>query len=184
MTSNYLSESLFTVGVTAGWVTAAMDGVLSGAGVGVCGLWISKQQWRGESPKNRSRLLKKNPEKKTKTIQSHKTNRYQVSTRITYIAANNNSLHLSDWVVILSWGGQPLSSSPLGQWGIPSQRCPASMQPPGGGQEKWPAGQLRGLVTVEDGCVPVVGNVQEMSEWFLFSVMVCVTWTSIFKRYG
>lgn len=63
-------------------------------------------------------------------------------------------LHLSDWVVMLSWGWHPASSSPLGQWRIPSQRCPASMQPPGGGQENWPAGQLRGLVAVGDGCVP------------------------------
>lgn len=59
-------------------------------------------------------------------------------------------------------GWQPVSSSPLGQWGIPSQRCPASMQPPGGGQENWPARQLRGLLVVGEGCVPVC---EEWSHW-------------------
>lgn len=44
-----------------------------------------------------------------------------------------SKLNLSDWVVMLSW--QPVSSSPLGQWMIPSQRCSDLMQPPGGGQE-------------------------------------------------
>ena len=38
---------LLTVGFTAGWVTVDMVGVLRGAGVGVYGLWISKQQWGG-----------------------------------------------------------------------------------------------------------------------------------------
>ena len=31
-------KCFFTVGVTAGWVTAALDGVLRGEGVGVYGL--------------------------------------------------------------------------------------------------------------------------------------------------
>lgn len=63
-------------------------------------------------------------------------------------------LHLSDWVVRLSWGWQPFSSSPLRQWGIPSQRSSTWMQPPGGGHENWPGGQPRGLVVGVECCTP------------------------------
>lgn len=84
---------------------------------------------------------------------NHKTY-WTYQTIVTTTTINSNAFYLSDWVVMLSWGWQPVSSSPFGQWGIPSQRCPASMQPPGGGQENWPVGQLRGLVAVGEGCVP------------------------------
>lgn len=48
---------------------------------------------------------------------------------------------------------QSLSSAPSGQWGTPSQRRCASMQPPGGGQENWPDAQTAGLL-VGAGRVP------------------------------
>ena len=87
--------------------------------------------------------------------QQHDSPNIKISRTITTTATNNNNaLHLSDWVVTLPWGWQPVSSSPLGQSGTPSHRCPASMQPPGGGQENWPARQLRGLVAIRDGWVP------------------------------
>lgn len=44
------------------------------------------------------------------------------------------------WVWFVS-EPQPLSSAPSGHWGKPSQRCAASIQPPGGGHKNWPLGQ-------------------------------------------
>lgn len=126
--------------VEEGWVTPAIDGVRRGAGVGGCGL---RFQHTSENREKNKKLFC------TFHVTSTTTWDYHGITMGLFLW-----LHLSDWVVRLSWGWQPFSSSPLRQWGIPSQRSSTWMQPPGGGHENWPGGQLRGLVVGVDCCTP------------------------------
>lgn len=141
---------------------------------GLCNMRNSEQLYCNANKKWKKSLINRDETKSKKQhSQQLDSPNIQVSTTITTTATNdNNALHLSDMVVMLPWGWQPVSSSPLGQSGTPSHRCPASMQPPGREQENWPARHLRGLVAVRDGWVPACAEWSDYvkNEYFLLGM--------------